>query len=83
MHEHTVRATIASGTIEGFTRDGVNRWRAIPYAKPPVVIHDIGKAPSGLIQKSDFDGWTNSATQIFVHSKANVSPATLFVTIHH
>jgi para-nitrobenzyl esterase len=36
MHEHTVRATIASGTIEGFTRDGVNRWRAIPYAKPPV-----------------------------------------------
>ena len=36
MHEHTVRATIASGTIEGFTRDGVNRWRAIPYARPPV-----------------------------------------------
>src|SRR5690606_6800879 len=22
--------------IEGFTRDGVHRWRAIPYAKPPV-----------------------------------------------
>ena len=21
---------------EGFTRDGVNRWRAIPYARPPV-----------------------------------------------
>jgi para-nitrobenzyl esterase len=36
MHERTVRATIASGTIEGFTRDGVNRWRAIPYACPPV-----------------------------------------------
>lgn len=36
MHEHTVRATIASGTIEGFTRDGVNRWRGIPYARPPV-----------------------------------------------
>ncbi len=36
MHEHTVRANIASGTIEGFTRDGVNRWRAIPYARPPV-----------------------------------------------
>ncbi len=36
MHEHTVRATIASGTVEGFTRDGVNRWRAIPYARPPV-----------------------------------------------
>ena len=36
MHEHTVRANIASGTVEGFTRDGVNRWRAIPYARPPV-----------------------------------------------
>ncbi|MCT7660044.1 carboxylesterase/lipase family protein [Mycobacterium deserti] len=36
MHEHTVRATIASGTIEGFTRDGVHRWRAVPYARPPV-----------------------------------------------
>lgn len=36
MHEHTVRATIASGTVEGFTRDGVNRWRGIPYARPPV-----------------------------------------------
>ena len=36
MHERTVRATIASGTVEGFTRDGVNRWRSIPYARPPV-----------------------------------------------
>ncbi|OBB42790.1 carboxylesterase/lipase family protein [Mycobacterium sp. 852002-51961_SCH5331710] len=36
MHEHTVRATIASGTIEGFTRDGVHRWRGVPYARPPV-----------------------------------------------
>ncbi|MGX9791738.1 carboxylesterase/lipase family protein [Mycobacterium sp. MMS18-G62] len=36
MHEHTVRATIASGIVEGFTRDGVNRWRSIPYAHPPV-----------------------------------------------
>jgi para-nitrobenzyl esterase len=36
MHEHTVRATVASGTVEGFTRDGVHRWRAIPYARPPV-----------------------------------------------
>ena len=36
MHEHTVRATIGSGTVEGFTRDGVNRWRSIPYARPPV-----------------------------------------------
>ncbi|MDF2825869.1 MAG: carboxylesterase, partial [Mycobacterium sp.] len=36
MHEHTVRATISSGVVEGFTRDGVNRWRAIPYARPPV-----------------------------------------------
>jgi para-nitrobenzyl esterase len=36
MHEHTVRATINSGTVEGFTRGGVNRWRSIPYAGPPV-----------------------------------------------
>jgi para-nitrobenzyl esterase len=36
MHEHTVRATTAAGTVEGFTRDGVNRWRAIPYARPPL-----------------------------------------------
>ncbi len=36
MHEHIVRATIDSGTVEGFTRDGVNRWRSIPYARPPV-----------------------------------------------
>src|SRR6201991_2261795 len=36
MHEYVVRATIASGTVEGFTRDGVNRWRSIPYARPPV-----------------------------------------------
>ena len=36
MHEHTVRVRIDTGTIEGFTRDGVHRWRSIPYAKPPV-----------------------------------------------
>jgi para-nitrobenzyl esterase len=36
MHEQVVRATIQSGTVEGFTRDGVNRWRSIPYARPPV-----------------------------------------------
>jgi para-nitrobenzyl esterase len=36
MHEHTVRVTTAAGTVEGFTLDGVNRWRSIPYARPPV-----------------------------------------------
>ena len=36
MHERTVRVTIDSGTIEGFTRDGVHRWRSVPYARPPV-----------------------------------------------
>jgi para-nitrobenzyl esterase len=36
MHEHTVRVTTAAGTVEGFTRDGVHRWRSIPYARPPV-----------------------------------------------
>lgn len=36
MHEHIVRVATACGTVEGFTRDGVNRWRSIPYARPPV-----------------------------------------------
>ncbi len=36
MHEHTVRVKTATGVVEGFTRDGVHRWRSIPYAKPPV-----------------------------------------------
>lgn len=36
MHEYTVRAATATGTVEGFTRDGVHRWRSIPYARPPV-----------------------------------------------
>ncbi|MBO0883931.1 MAG: carboxylesterase/lipase family protein [Mycobacterium sp.] len=36
MHNHTVRVTTAAGAVEGFTRDGVHRWRSIPYARPPV-----------------------------------------------
>ncbi|WP_137149300.1 carboxylesterase/lipase family protein [Mycolicibacterium sp. CR10] len=36
MHEHTVQVKTAAGTVEGFTRDGVHRWRSIPYASPPV-----------------------------------------------
>jgi para-nitrobenzyl esterase len=36
MHERTVRVTVDSGTIEGFTRDGVHRWRSVPFARPPV-----------------------------------------------
>ena len=36
MHDRIVRATIASGIVEGFTRDGVHRWRSIPYARPPI-----------------------------------------------
>ncbi|HTX94238.1 MAG TPA: carboxylesterase/lipase family protein [Mycobacterium sp.] len=36
MHQRTVRVRTAIGTVEGFTRDGVNRWRSIPYARPPV-----------------------------------------------
>jgi para-nitrobenzyl esterase len=36
MHERTLRAHTAAGTVEGFTRDGVHRWRSIPYARPPV-----------------------------------------------
>jgi para-nitrobenzyl esterase len=36
MHQRTIRARTTAGTVEGFTRDGVNRWRSIPYARPPV-----------------------------------------------
>lgn len=36
MHKHPVRATTAIGIVEGFTREGVHRWRSIPYARPPV-----------------------------------------------
>lgn len=36
MPQHTVRATTTGGEVEGFTRNGVNRWRSIPYASPPV-----------------------------------------------
>ncbi|WP_236983193.1 MULTISPECIES: carboxylesterase/lipase family protein [Mycobacterium] len=36
MHERIVRARTTAGIVEGFTRDGVHRWRSIPYARPPV-----------------------------------------------
>ncbi|MEZ0049821.1 para-nitrobenzyl esterase [Mycobacterium sp. MAA66] len=36
MHDRTIRVTVDSGTIEGFTRDGVHRWRAVPFARPPM-----------------------------------------------
>lgn len=36
MHNEIVHATINTGVIEGFTRGGVNRWRAIPYAQAPI-----------------------------------------------
>ena len=36
MHQQTIRARISTGTVEGFTKDGVHRWRSIPYAKAPV-----------------------------------------------
>ncbi len=36
MHDRIVRVSTEAGLVEGFTRDGVHRWRAIPYAEPPV-----------------------------------------------
>jgi para-nitrobenzyl esterase len=36
MHDRTIRVTIDSGVVEGFTADGVHRWRSIPFARPPV-----------------------------------------------
>jgi para-nitrobenzyl esterase len=31
-----VRVTTTSGTVEGLTRNGVTRWRSIPYARAPL-----------------------------------------------
>lgn len=36
MHDRIVRVSTEAGLVEGFTRDGVHRWRSIPYAEPPV-----------------------------------------------
>jgi para-nitrobenzyl esterase len=36
MADRNVRVTTLSGTVDGFARDGVVRWRSIPYARPPV-----------------------------------------------
>lgn len=36
MHDRTIRVTTHSGVVEGFTSDSVNRWRSIPFARPPV-----------------------------------------------
>ncbi|MBV9090375.1 MAG: carboxylesterase/lipase family protein [Mycobacteriaceae bacterium] len=36
MAERSVRVSTTSGTVEGFARGGVHRWRSIPYARPPV-----------------------------------------------
>lgn len=32
----TTRVTTACGTVAGFARDGVHRWRSIPYARAPL-----------------------------------------------
>ncbi|NBP84450.1 MAG: carboxylesterase/lipase family protein [Mycobacteriaceae bacterium] len=36
MKRHTVRVATSDGVVEGFAQNGVNRWRSIPYARPPV-----------------------------------------------
>lgn len=36
MTELNARVDTAIGTVQGFTRDGIRRWRSIPYARPPV-----------------------------------------------
>jgi para-nitrobenzyl esterase len=36
MADRNIRVATTSGTVEGFARDGVLRWRSIPYARPPV-----------------------------------------------
>jgi para-nitrobenzyl esterase len=36
MIEPRVRVSTTAGTVQGFVRDGIARWRAIPYARPPL-----------------------------------------------
>ncbi|MCG5433956.1 carboxylesterase/lipase family protein [Mycobacterium sp. MYCO198283] len=36
MTSWATQVSTTAGTVEGFVRSGVRRWRAIPYAKPPV-----------------------------------------------
>ena len=65
MHERTIRARTTTGTVEGFTRDGVNRWRSIPYARPPVGRLRL-KAPQPALPWSGVrhcHGFTNCAPQ--------------------
>lgn len=50
MHERTVRAEIGTGIVEGFTRDGVHRWRSIPYARAPI-------GPLRLRAPQPAEGW--------------------------
>ena len=47
MHEHTVRTTTTNGVVEGFVRDGVNRWRSIPYARAAGRSAAVPGAPAG------------------------------------
>ena len=36
MPEQSAKVHTTLGVVQGFVRDGVSRWRAIPYARPPV-----------------------------------------------
>jgi para-nitrobenzyl esterase len=65
MHERTVRVHTATGTVEGFTRDGVNRWRSIPYARAPLGLLRF-RAPQPALPWSGVrhcHGFTNCAPQ--------------------
>jgi para-nitrobenzyl esterase len=65
MHERTVRVHTATGTVEGFTRDGVNRWRSIPYARAPLGPLRF-RAPQAALPWSGVrhcHGFTNCAPQ--------------------
>ncbi len=64
MHERIIRVATTAGLVEGFTRNGVHRWRSIPYAQPPV-------GPLRYLAPQPAEPWRGVR---FCHSFANCAP---------
>ncbi|MCB0926890.1 MAG: carboxylesterase/lipase family protein [Mycolicibacterium insubricum] len=71
MHDRIIRATIDAGVVEGFTRDGVHRWRAIPYAAAPV-------GPLRLVAPQPVQPWRGVR---HCHTHGNCAPQSRMYTV--